>query len=317
MTDECQAVLERRETERLMRRATTAAVAVAGLLILVKSAAWIATGSVAMLASLVDSLLDAVASAINLVAVRFSLEPPDREHRFGHGKAEPLAGLAQGAVIVISAIFLLRESILKFLDPQPVTAGAAGMAVIVFSIVVSLALVAYQRRVIQRTGSVAIEADSIHYRGDLYMNLGVLVALALSAFGGLPLADPFFGAAIAVFIAVQAWRILGRSYDQLMDREFPDEERLRVKSLLAAHPEVIGVYDLRTRISGVQRFVQANLEFPPEMTLAEVHRVTDEVEDEIRAAFPGAEVILHPEPEGHNARRPPGRPAVDGSGTGG
>ncbi|MFP4002516.1 MAG: cation diffusion facilitator family transporter [Alphaproteobacteria bacterium] len=288
---------------RLMRRATVAAVAVSGSLILVKGAAWIATGSVAMLASLVDSLLDAVASTVNLIAVRHALEPPDAEHRFGHGKAEPLAGLAQSAVIVISALFLLRESFLKFIDPEPVTAGGVGIAVIVLSIVASLALVAYQRHVIGRTRSVAIEADSIHYQGDLLMNLGVIVALGLSSFGGLPLADPVFGVFIALFIAAQAWRILRRSYDQLMDREFPDEERARVEAVLNAHPEVVGVFDLRTRISGVQRFIQANLEFPPHMTLAQVHDVTDEVEDTIRAAFPGAEVVIHPEPEGHNVRR--------------
>ncbi len=135
------------------------------------------------------------------------------------------------------------------------------------------------------------------------MNLGVIVALGLSSFGGLPLADPVFGFLIALFIAAQAWRILRRSYDQLMDREFPDEERVRVEAVLEAHPEVVGVFDLRTRISGIQRFIQANLEFPPHMTLAEVHEVTDEVEDEIRAAFPGAEVVIHPEPEGHNVRR--------------
>jgi ferrous-iron efflux pump FieF len=297
----------RAQAERLMRRATVAAVSVAGFLIVIKGAAWIATGSVAMLASLVDSLLDAVASTVNLIAVRHSLEPPDEEHRFGHGKAEPLAGLAQSAVIVVSALFLLRESLLKFIEPEPVAAGALGIAVIVVSIVASFALVRYQRRVIRRTRSVAIEADSIHYQGDLLMNTGVIAALALSSFGGLPLADPLFGAAIAVFIAWQAWRILRRSYDQLMDREFPDEERVQVEAVLAAHPEVVGVYDLRTRISGMQRFIQANLEFPPHMTLEEVHDITDEVEDEIRAAFPGAEVVIHPEPEGHNVRRSPAR----------
>lgn len=298
-----------------MRRATYAAVGVSGFLIAVKGAAWFVTGSVAMLASLVDSLLDLVASSVNLIAVRHSLEPPDAEHRFGHGKAEPLAGLAQSAVIVISALFLLRESLLKFLDPQPVTAGGIGIAVIVLSIVLSLALVAYQRHVVGRTRSVAIEADSIHYQGDLLMNSGVILALGLSSYGGMPLADPVFGFLIAVFIAAQAWRILRRSYDQLMDREFPDEERARVETILAAHPEVVGVFDLRTRISGIQRFIQANLEFPSRMSLADVHEVTDEVEDEIRTAFPGAEVVIHPEPEGHNMRRSgPGQKgqAVDG-----
>lgn len=290
------------EAERLMRRATSAAIGVSVFLILIKVAAWIATGSVAMLASLVDSLLDAVASGVNFIAVRHALEPPDKEHRFGHGKAEPLAGLAQAAVIVISALFLLRESFLKFLNPEPVAAGGIGIAVILFSIALSLGLVAYQRKVIGRTGSAAIEADSIHYQGDLLMNLSVIAALGLSSFGGFPLADPLFGVAIALFIAMQALRILRRSYDQLMDREFPDVERARVRALLAAHPEVVGVYDLRTRVSGVQRFIQANLEFPPHLTLSEVHRVTDEVEDEIGAAFPGAQIVIHPEPEGQNLR---------------
>lgn len=286
-----------------MRRATAAAVGVAGGLVVLKTAAWIVTGSVAMLASLVDSLLDAVASTVNLVAVRHSLEPPDEEHRFGHGKAEPLAGLAQAAVIVGSAIFLARESVLKLIYPEPVTAGAVGVGVTVVSIVASVALVRFQLRVARETGSVAIEADSIHYRGDVLMNLGVMAALVLSAYANVPLADPVFGIAIAGFIGWQAWKILRRSYDQLMDREFPDEERARVRAILRAHEEVLGVFHLRTRRSGLTSFVQANLEFPPHMTLDEVHRVTDELEAEIEAAFPGADVVLHPEPAGHNIQQ--------------
>lgn len=285
------------EGERLMRRATYASMAVAITLILAKTVAWTMTGSVAMLSTLVDSVLDAAASLINLLAVRHSLQPADREHRFGHGKAEPLAGLGQAMFIGASALFLLYQAVSRFLDPQPVSEGGVGIAVMVLSIVLTIALVWFQRRVIRRTGSVAISADSLHYVSDLMVNGGVILAMVLATQFGLQTADPIIAALIGLYILYSAAQIGRGAYDQLMDREFEEEDRVRIKEIVAGHPEVGGVHDLRTRMSGVRSFIQFHIELDGRMALAEAHRVADEVEAAVLAAFPAAEVIIHQDPD--------------------
>ncbi len=211
--------------DRLRRWATYASVAVALLLIAVKFAAWLETGSVALLSSLIDSLLDAVASIVNLFAVRHALTPADREHRFGHGKAEPLAVLGQSAFITGSALLLLAEAVRRLIQPAAVENPPAGIAVMVFSIAVTIALVLFQRHVVRRTGSIAITADELHYRSDLILNASVIAALVLSGIFGLRILDPLFGAAIGVWIIYSAARLARLSLVQLMDRELPDDER--------------------------------------------------------------------------------------------
>ncbi|HTO41135.1 MAG TPA: cation diffusion facilitator family transporter, partial [Rhizomicrobium sp.] len=222
----------------LMRRAALASLSVAVVLIALKLSAYLATDSVSMLASLADSSLDFFASAINLVAVRSALTPPDREHRFGHGKAEPLAGLAQGAFIAGSATFLIIESSNRLIDPREVAHETFGLIVMGISIVATLGLIAYQRMVVARTNSLAISADQTHYASDLVTNAGVVIALLLTSQLGWKLADPLIGIAIALFLAYSAWSVFQQSYDQLMDRELPDAERARIKALIMAHGEV-------------------------------------------------------------------------------
>ena len=290
-----------------MRGATYAAVAVAGLLIAVKMGAWLLTDSVSMLATLVDSMLDAAASLVNLYAVRQALQPADREHRFGHGKAEPLAGLGQSAFIAGSAVFLLIEAGQRFWQPQAVEHGTIGIGVMVFSIVVTFALVAFQSRVIRRTKSLAISADSLHYRGDLLVNAGVILALVAAGEFGLRYADPVIGGAIAAYIVWNAWQIFSGSLNHLMDREFDDADRDRIKGLVLSHPEVLALHDLRTRTSGRDSFIQLHMELHGSMSLLRAHDVSDEVEIQIRRAFPGAEVIIHQDPFG--LEKPPGRTA--------
>jgi len=284
--------------ERLMKLATTASVAVAGTLIGVKFFAWFATDSVSILSTLIDSFLDAAASLLNLFAVRHALTPADHEHRFGHGKAEPLAALAQSAFIAGSACLLLFEASRRLVHPVAVSNGDIGIAVMVFSIVVTLALVAFQRSVVRRTGSFAIEADSLHYKGDILINGSVIVSLLLAERLGWGYADPLFGSAIAVYIVINAWAIARGALDMLMDREMPDEDRTRIRDLALAHPEVHDMHDLRTRLSGPYAFIQLHLELDGELRLVRAHEIADAVEAEIVAAFPGAEVIIHQDPEG-------------------
>jgi ferrous-iron efflux pump FieF len=283
---------------RLMQRATYASIAVASILIIAKTVAWAITDSVSVLSSLLDSLLDAVASAVNLFAVRQALLPADREHRFGHGKAEPLAGLAQAAFITGSAVLLLLQAAQRLRSPQPVTDGEVGIAVMLLSIVLTMVLVAYQRHVVRSTGSVAISADRLHYAGDVLLNGSVILSLVLSGWFGFRYADPLFGIAVGLFILISALRIGRQSLDLLMDRELPDEQRARIREIAQRHPEVKNVHDMRTRSSGLDIFIQFHVELDPQMPLQRAHEISDTVEQEIKAAFPNAEVIIHQDPEG-------------------
>src|SRR6266478_2202644 len=284
--------------DRLRRMATYASVAVAALLIVVKFAAWLETGSVALLSSLVDSLLDAAASLVTLVAVRHAMTPADREHRFGHGKAEPLAVLGQSAFITGSAMLLLTEAARRLIWPIPVENAPAGVAVMVFSIVVTIGLVLYQRHVVRRTGSIAITADELHYRSDVILNVSVIAALVLGGALDLPILDPLFGAAIGIWIVYSAVRLARLSLFQLMDHELSDDERERIRSIAQSHPAVVAAHDLRTRVAGPTAFIQIHIEMDGTMSLIRAHEISDEVEAELRAAYPHAEVMIHQDPEG-------------------
>ena len=281
---------------RLLRLATYASVGTAVVLILVKFGAWQVTGSLSLLAALFDSVLDAAASIVNLLAVRHALQPPDEEHRFGHGKAEPLAALAQGAFICGSALFLLVEAIHRLITPVAIGASGIGIAVMVFSIFATFLLISFQRYVIKRTKSLAITADSLHYKGDLLMNCAVIVALLLSANMGWVYADPIFGLGIAGFIVYSAWLIGRHALNMLMDRELPEAEREKIENVIVANPEVLGIHDLRTRASGPQIFIQCHIEMDGKLSLWAAHDVADRIEMQLQEAFPGAEVILHEDP---------------------
>jgi ferrous-iron efflux pump FieF len=288
----------RDETARLMRLATYASVAVASSLILVKLAAWLYTDSISLLSTLIDSLLDVVASLINLFAVRHALTPADREHRFGHGKAEPLAALGQTAFIAVSGLFLVFQAGHRLFDPRPVLHSEVGIAVMVVAIVVTFALTRFQAYVVRKTGSVAIKADSLHYLGDILVNAAVIAALLLGSQLGWTLADPLFGLAIAAYIMFNAWQIARGSLDMLMDRELPEAERARIRDIALANPNVLDLHDLRTRSSGRRTFIQVHVEMDGNMTLYSAHTVADEVEAALREAFPGAEVMIHQDPHG-------------------
>jgi ferrous-iron efflux pump FieF len=290
---------------RLLRLATYASVGTASVLILVKFFAWYLTDSLSLLATLIDSLLDVAASLVNLFAVRHALVPADREHRFGHGKAEPLAALGQAAFISGSAVFLVIEAISRFSHPRPLLHGEVGIAVMVFSILATLLLVAFQRYVIRRTSSIAIRADSLHYVGDLLVNAAVIVALLLIANFGWTFIDPLFGLAIAAYILFNAWIIARGALDMLMDRELPEEDRRRIRELVLDDREIMGLHDLRTRASGPQTFIQCHIEMDGDLRLHEAHAIADRAEDRLREAFPGAEVIVHQDTHPpHGAREP-------------
>lgn len=284
------------ETAKLLRLATYASISVALILIVSKLIAWGLSDSVSLLATLIDSVLDALASLINLIAVRHALTPADKEHRFGHGKAEALAGLSQSMFIAGSAGFLLLEAGRRLINPIAVEQAGIGISVMVFSIVATLLLLGFQGHVIKKTNSTAIKADALHYRTDVLVNGSVILALWLSVQGWEGF-DALFACGIGIYILYSAWEIISVSYDHLMDRELPDEQREQIKQLVLEHKSARGLHDLRSRHSGTMTFIQLHLELDDDLSLLAAHKISDEVEMRLLEAFPGSEIIIHIDPQ--------------------
>ena len=295
MNDETRLTLDPARVGRLLRLATYASVTTASVLIAGKLAAALMTGSVSVLASLVDSMMDVAASLINLLAVHYPLQPPDREHRFGHGKAEPLAGLVPAAFIAGSAVFLILHAVDRLLHPQPMNDALVGVGVLLFAIAATVLLLAFQHHVIRRTQSTAIRADALHYATDLLTNAATILALGLAMLGW-PFADPAFAIGIALYILYSAGHIGHEAIQLLMDHELPPEVQARVKEIVRGHGQARGVHDVRTRRSGQTYFIQLHLMLDDQMPLVEAHRIADEVEAAIVAAFPNADVLIHEDP---------------------
>ena len=283
---------------QLMKRAAIASLGVSLFLVAIKTFAYFTSHSVAMLASLADSALDLFTASLNMLAIRQALTPADAEHRFGHGKAEPLAGLAQGAFITASALFLVIQAVNRILAPEPIDNSIEALIVMCVAIACAILLILYERRVVAHTGSLAVEADQTHYLGDLATNVGVVVALVLSAYLGWTLADPVIAILVALVMLASAFGVARSSFNQLMDRELPDEERARIRRIAEGHDAVMNVHDLKTRAAGLSTFIQLHLALDPDMPLKDAHKVSDAVEQAILKAYPGAEVIIHQDPEG-------------------
>mgnify|MGYP001157863772 FL=1 len=283
------------EYARLVSLAAWTATGVAVLLLIVKVAIWWITGSVSLLASLIDSLLDIAASGVNLVVIRYALQPADEEHTFGHGKAESLAALAQAMFISGSACFLILNGIDRFFRPHELNSPELGVYVSLFAFVVTFGLVTFQRYVVKRTGSQAIAADSLHYQTDLYMNLAIAAALALS-YVGIGQADAVFAIGIGLFILFSAYRMVSQATQSLLDRQLPEEELNQIRKIAISVNGVLGVHQLRTRMSGPVRFIQLHLELEDNIALIEAHRISDEVEDQLINVFPSSDVIIHQDP---------------------
>lgn len=284
---------------RLTASAAIASALTALFLVLLKAfAAW-TTGSVAMLGSLADSGLDLLASLVTLYGVRVAGTPADHDHRFGHGKAEALAALFQVALITASAAGIAWRAAYRLTEDRSTQGAEFGIGVSLVAIVATIALLAYQRSVIRRTGSVAIRADNIHYQSDLLLNLSVIAALVIDQYLGVTGADPLFGIAIALWLAWGAFKASNQAIDQLMDKEWPEEKRQRFLAVAAQHPAMKGIHDFRTRRSGSRDFAQFHMYVAPEMTVADAHQVMDAVEARIAEEFPGVEILIHLDPEGH------------------
>ncbi len=285
---------------RLTRSAAFASIAMALLLGALKGwAAW-RTGSTAMLGSLADTCLDLVASLATLWGVWFAAQPADAEHRFGHGKAEALAAIFQVMLIAVSAAGIAIRAASRLASGRHDTAAAdTGIAVSLVAIFATFALLGWQRHVIRRTGSLAIQTDNLHYKSDLLLNLSVIAALVLDQYLGFGLADPLFGLGIAAWLLLGAWRAASAAVDELLDREWSEERRLQFVAAAAEHPELSNLHDLRTRTAGAHDFVQFHVDLPAELTVGEAHDIIDRVEKDLCRRFPNTELLIHIDPEGH------------------
>ena len=284
------------DTPRLMRWASIASMSVATVLIAAKTGAWLVTDSVSMLSSLIDSSLDLVSSLITFIAIRAALTPADADHRFGHGKAEALAGVAQAGFIAASAGGLLLTVADRFLHPRPVQQEMVGAVVSAIAIVLTFGLMLFQGHVVRRTGSLAVTADRAHYTTDFVTNIAVGVGIWLSSRFAEPMIDLAVAVGVAFYLGSGAWHIGRHAIDVLMDRELPNEDRRRILEIVRRHPGVRSVHDLRTRSSGLHQFIQLHLVLHPTMSLGRAHVISDSVEAAIREAFPQAEVIVHIDP---------------------
>lgn len=283
----------------LARSAAIASITIAVILVVLKSWASWRTGSTAMLGSLADSALDLIASLATLAGVWIASMPADEDHRFGHGKAEALAAIFQVMLIALSAFGIAARAITQLVEGGQTSAAEEGIAVSVVAIGLTLALLGWQRHVMRRTRSLAIQTDHLHYKSDLLLNVAVIAALVLDQYAGFGLADPLFGLAIAAWLGWGAFHAAGEAVDDLMDREWPEEKRLAFVEAAAEHPELSNLHDLRTRTSGNRDFVQFHVDLPGRMTVEEAHDIIERVEKDLCRRFPGMELLIHIDPTGH------------------
>lgn len=284
------------ENRKLMIMATYGSVAVAIVLAIIKFATWIATDSMSIQASFTDSMVDSVASLVNFFAVRQAVKPADKEHKFGHGKIEALAAQAQAIFIAGTALWLIFDGIHRFIQPEPIQKTELGIFVTLFTLVVTIALVLFQRHVIRKTKSLIIKADSLHFSGDVFINLSVLAALILAHYLQTTWIDTVCGVSIGIYILFAASKISQESFNMLVDRELPDDEVDLIEKAILSHPKVRGFHDLKTRTSGPHKFIQLHLELDGSMPLFEAHTISIEVANILYKTIPGAEITIHEDP---------------------
>lgn len=286
------------ETASLTRQVTRLSVAVAAVLSVIKAVAWLNSDSVSMLASLADSSLDLVASLVTYFAVRYAAAPPDLEHRYGHGKAEAFASLVQAGLVFASAALVGREAIEHIAHPTVVSNGGWSLVVMAVSIVMTGGLIVAQSRVLKRANSVAVSGDRTHYAADLASNVIAALGIAATALMGGPLPDALAGLVVVGWLVWGAISVFRSSSTELMDRELADDSRRRIIALMTEDPQVRDVHQLRTRASGPYVHIQMHADLDPALTLVQAHQVMVAAEKRVLAAFPAADIIIHPDPRG-------------------
>ncbi len=287
---------KKKRLNRLMRLASVASIATAIMLVIVKFVAYFFTGSVSILSSLFDSVQDFMTSAVNYEAVRHSVAPADKEHRFGHGKAQAIGSLIQGVIIFAAATFLLKESASRFFHIEPIKEIGLGTIVTLFAIVVTIILVQFQSYVIKQTNSLSLKTDRAHYTGDILMNVGVIVSMLASYYLNLYVIDALFGVGVSLYLFITVYSVAKEAIAMLMDTEMPNDVRDKIKQIIVTYDDIYEVVDLKTRLSGSCMFIQFCVRMNPELTLKKAHDITEFIEDDIKKEYPDSQIIIHLEP---------------------
>lgn len=267
------------------------------IIVTLKLIGWLKTDSISILASLVDSLLDLITSVINMVALKYALQPPDNEHRFGHNKAEDLSGFVQAAFFGVSGIFILGNCIRRFLIPQVISHDSLGLSIMIISTIITLFLVIFQMYVLKKNTSNIIEADHLHYKSDLLLNISVVASIVAGGYFNNNLIDPALGLLISLYIIASSWKLLKKSFKNLMDEEFDDHEKQKIIQAINLHNEILSIHDLKTRYAGSKPFIQFHLVMNGEITLSKAHDISEKIEISLLKIFPEAEIIIHQDPE--------------------
>ena len=286
------------DVNSLVKLSTYASIAVASIILIIKSYAFFITDSVSILASLLDSLLDIASSVINMLAVRYALMPADDNHRFGHDKIQDLAVFAQSIFFGASGVFVVFLALPRFFDLTPVESSEIGINVMIVSIILTFGLVTFQSYVVKISRSKIIEADKLHYFVDLLSNVSVIMSLLLGKYFGIKYADPVFAILIAIYIIYSAYKLLMSSVKNLIDEEFSDDEKKSILKILKNHKAILGIHELKTRYAGNKAFIQFHMEIDGNITLMEAYKISDEVELKIKKHFPESEIIIHQDPAG-------------------
>jgi len=297
--------VNQKNTHLLVRSASIASLLVASTLIVLKYYGWVTTTSVSLLGSLADSLIDFLASVFVFVAISYSMLPADAKHRFGYGKSEGLAAFVQSLLIGISGIYVCFEAIKRLLNPSQINQPSIAIWIILVSIVLTLTLVMYQKYVVKKSKSIAIESDRYHYLTDTYINLSVLFSIAITGWTRFVFIDALVGLLISGVILYTSVTLLKKSFKILLDQEIQSDDRDRIREIALDHPKVLGFHDLRTRDTGREYIIQFHLELDPNMSLLESHEITDEVTDNILKLYPDSELIIHTDPLGIDEERDP------------
>jgi len=295
----------KKNTEPLVKSASIASLLVASTLIVLKYYAWVTTTSVSMLGSLADSLIDFLASIFVFIAITYSFLPADEKHRFGYGKSEGLAAFIQSLLIGISGIYVFIEAIKRLLNPSQINQPNIAILIILVSIVLTIALIMYQRYVVRKSQSIAIESDQYHYLTDTYINFSVLFSIVITGWTRFTFIDAMVGLLISGVILYTAFILLKKSFKILLDQEIQSSHRNQIRKIALDHPKVLGFHDLRTRDTGRKYIIQFHLELDPKMSLLESHKITDEVTDNVLAVYPNSELIIHTDPLGIDEARDP------------
>jgi len=294
-----------KNTDLLVRSASIASLLVASTLIVLKYYGWVTTTSVSLLGSLADSLVDFLASVFVFVAISYSILPADAKHRFGYDKSEGLAAFVQSLFIGISGIYVCFEAIKRLLNPSQINQPSIAIWIILVSIVLTLALVMYQKYVVKKSKSIAIESDQYHYLTDTYINISVLFSIVITGWTRFVFIDALVGLLISAVVLYTSVTLLKKSFKILLDQEIQSDDRDRIREIALDHPKVLGFHDLRTRDTGRKYIIQFHLELDPNMSLLESHEITDEVTDNVLKLFPDSELIIHTDPLGIDEERDP------------